>query len=239
MHLLKEVSFHKKTPVFEAAILMGGFGTRLQSISRGVPKPMMVVNGEPFVYILMRNLAASGCSKIYLSTHYQAAAIEKQIIADDPVDCDLVFVPEEEPMGTGGALKLVAKRMASENFIAMNGDTYSNLDLKDFFNKNKHEEFAIAGLSVRDSARYGALEIDRSNRLLGIREKSAKGPGIINSGTYLVSRQSLLEMKMEKFSFEKDYIDSVGRNAAVHVFEGDFIDIGVPEDYFFACGYFS
>ena len=58
--------------MFDAVILMGGFGTRLKS-AVGKPQTHDAVAGEPFVYILMRRLEAYGCKRIFLSLHYAAS----------------------------------------------------------------------------------------------------------------------------------------------------------------------
>ena len=61
---------------------------------------------------------------------------------------------------------------------------------------------------------------------------------MINSGTYLIKKAPLLEISLRKFSLEEMYIPSKIGAAKVHLFEGDFIDIGIPEDYQRACEYF-
>ena len=74
--------------MFEAVVLMGGFGTRLKSITGDTPKPMIEVADKPFVYHLLEKLEKAGCKKIILSLHYRAEHIKK-IIKDSPVGCEL------------------------------------------------------------------------------------------------------------------------------------------------------
>ena len=224
--------------MFEAVVLMGGFGTRLNSVSNGIPKPMMPVGGVPFVYVLLKKLEAAGCKKITFSLHYQADQIIKQITADSPVNCEMVFVTEDTPLGTGGALKFASNTISQSSFIALNGDTHSSLDYAKFFKEMMNNEFAIAGISVKSAERYGLLHFDDGHILTGITEKGFKGPGVINSGTYLISKSSLNEIEEEVFSFEEVFIPRYFGKAKVSVFEGDFIDIGIPKDYDLACEYF-
>lgn len=228
-----------KSLMFDAVILMGGFGTRLKSVSGATPKPMMPVAGEPFVYILLRNLEAAGCKRIFLSVHYAAEAIKRKILEDKPVTCELVFIYEDEPLGTGGALKHVAHHVPGEYFIALNGDTFSALDLQDFAAKNIGEELVIAGLTMADASRYGTLLVDDDSRLIDMSEKGVSGRAVINSGTYLIKKSPLIKMSLNAFSLEEIYIPSKLDVVKVHLFEGDFIDIGIPEDYQLACEYFS
>ena len=65
--------------MFEAVILMGGFGTRLKDVSGRTPKPMVLIGNQPFVYLLMRKLEAAGCLKIVLSLHFRAGYIIERI----------------------------------------------------------------------------------------------------------------------------------------------------------------
>ena len=225
--------------MFEAVILRGGFGTRLNSVSNGVPKSMMPVGGEPFVYVLLKKLQAAGCKRVVFALHYKADEIIKQITADSPVNCELVFVTEETPLGTGGALKFATKSVSDESFIALNGDTYSNLDYAKFFNETMNSEFAIAGISIESAERYGSLYFDDDHVLTGITEKGILGSAVINSGTYLISKSALTEIEEDVFSFEEVFIPRYFGKAKVSVFEGDFIDIGIPKDYHLACEYFQ
>tara|TARA_B100000900_G_C20435875_1_gene656967 strand:+ start:128 stop:805 length:678 start_codon:yes stop_codon:yes gene_type:complete len=223
--------------MFEAVILMGGLGTRLKSVSKGVPKPMMKVGGRPFVYSLLEKLEAAGCKRIVLSLHYQAEKIINQITQERPVNCEIVFVKEEQLLGTGGGLKLAAKSILSEKYIALNGDTFSSLDYQKFFLDNLEEEFVIAGIRVPNAKRYGSMSFNEMNILTGMQEKGMSGPAVINSGTYLISKSSILAVPKDQFSFEEEFISKSIDSAKVYLFSGDFIDIGIPEDYDRACAY--
>ena len=66
--------------MFEAVILAGGVGTRLKSISGNIPKPMVEINGIPFLYRLLGLLEKSGCSRVVLSLGYEAQYIIDRFI---------------------------------------------------------------------------------------------------------------------------------------------------------------
>ena len=59
-----------------AVVLAGGFGTRLQSVVRDLPKPMAVVAGRPFLTYVLEELIAHGFSRVILSTGYRHECIE-------------------------------------------------------------------------------------------------------------------------------------------------------------------
>jgi D-glycero-alpha-D-manno-heptose 1-phosphate guanylyltransferase len=221
--------------MFEAVILIGGLGTRLKSISGNTPKPMMPVAGKPFVYHLLKKLEKAGCRRIILSLCYQADMIKKTIQADAPVDCELIFVVEDKPLGTGGGLKLASESVSGDSFIAINGDTYCGIDYLDFYKKSSGEDLVIAGVRVQNAERYGSLNFDANYNLTNMREKGIVGPAVINSGTYLIAKSSIRSIKKSEFSFEKYFVPRYLDKTKVYLFKGDFIDIGVPDDYHLAC----
>ena len=57
-------------PPQQAIILCGGRGTRLHPFTDSMPKPMMPVNGRPFLEHLLEQLAASGIQRFLLLTGY-------------------------------------------------------------------------------------------------------------------------------------------------------------------------
>jgi len=214
---------------------MGGFGTRLKSVSGTTPKPMVLIGDEPFVYKLMKKLEAGGCSKIILSLHFRANYIIEKIRADCPVNCPVCFVVEDEPLGTGGGIKLAAKQITSEYFLAINGDTYCDINYADLYSQRDGFDLAIAGIHVKDINRYGFLDLDADMGIVALREKGASGEGYINCGTYLIKRQKVTDFPATKFSFEKDFIPTCNFPITSYLVNGMFVDIGIPKDYFYAC----
>ena len=225
--------------MFEAVILAGGFGTRLKSISGEIPKPMVEVAGLPFIYRLMALLDNSGCSKIVVSLGYRAEYIKRRIEADKPVKCSLEFSVEDEPLGTGGAIKKAAKCIKGDKFLVLNGDSFSDINYAEFFAAAQNVDLLISGVQVDDTARYGTLELGLGGAVLSLNEKGRTGPGVINSGIYVVKTKDLLAFKLDCFSFERDFIPLFNGTFSAHVSAGYFVDIGVPDDYYKACGYFK
>ncbi|MFA7311710.1 MAG: nucleotidyltransferase family protein [Shewanella sp.] len=221
--------------MFEAVILAGGQGTRLKSVTGNLPKPMVEVNGDPFLYILMRRLVDNGCSKIILSLCYQADYIIERIKKDKPVDCDIDFVVEEFPLGTGGAIKLASLGIRKNKFLVLNGDTLSKVNYLSLMDFSNDTDLVISGVYVADVSRYGTLIVDKLNNVLSMLEKGVNGPGIINSGIYVIKTDLIKNFPLSSFSFENDFVKDFNGSFKAFVSNGYFIDIGIPEDYYKAC----
>jgi D-glycero-alpha-D-manno-heptose 1-phosphate guanylyltransferase len=221
--------------MFEAVILAGGQGTRLKSVTGELPKPMVDVNGVPFLYRLMKRLEEQGCQRIVLSLCYRAGYIIACIHKDQPVDCAVDFAVEEQPLDTGGAIKYAAQYITTEKFVVLNGDTYSDVDYNELAEHAVTAGLVICGVHVEDVSRYGTLDIAENNTIKSMNEKGATGSGIINSGTYVITTNEITRFAKDIFSFERDYVKNYTGNFTAFISKGYFIDIGIPEDYHKIC----
>ena len=88
--------------------------------------------------------------------------------------------------------------------------------------------------TVQDFDRYGTVEINEENRIIGFKEKEFKKYGLINGGVYLIKKEIFRNINLpRKFSFEKHFLEKFYKklNFFGLPFDGYFIDIGIPEDY--------
>jgi NDP-sugar pyrophosphorylase family protein len=117
----------------------------------------------------------------------------------------------------------------------MNGDSFLQLDIRKFI-RFHHENGGLISMAVRrvsDAARYGTVDLDAHNRIVGFREKTgAHIHGIVNGGVYVFSREMLARIPDGPTSLETDIFPRM-LDCGVYAVEqsGMFIDIGTPEDY--------
>ena len=217
----------------DAVVLAGGLGTRLRSVVPNLPKPMAPVAGRPFLEILLTMLARKGVQRAVLSVGYRANVIQSHF-GPRFNGLELVYEVEAEPLGTGGALRAALARCQSKQALVVNGDTFLDLDVAELAARwQAHKRPLIVGRQMADTARYGRLRVDGS-RLTGFQEKGPSGPGLINTGHYLLPTNLLDACGLPSaFSFEADFITPRLAELELEVFEttGQFIDIGVPDDY--------
>ena len=87
-----------------AVILAGGFGTRVQHLLSGVPKPMAPVAGRPFLEWIVRYLAKQGVRRAIISTGYLADVVARHFDAQPVPQVKTICVAETEPLGTAGGI---------------------------------------------------------------------------------------------------------------------------------------
>ena len=109
-------------PIKECIILAGGLGTRLCSEVADLPKCMAPVAGKPFLHWVIAHLTAQKITSFVFSLGYMHETIEEYIQLNYP-QLQVKFSVENEPFGTGGAIKLALNKCEEENILVVNGDT--------------------------------------------------------------------------------------------------------------------
>ena len=226
--------------VKQAAILIGGKGTRLGDAVRDIPKPLLEVCGRPFVEHVMGNLRRFGFDHFVLLAGYQAAVVEDYYGGDsafaEELDARIDVVIEPEPLGTGGAL-LHAREHLHDEFLLLNGDSIFDFNYLDLCNCELEGEPGnwlgrVALLPVENATRYGFVDRD-GPRITAFREKPAEPQsGTINSGVYWLRREALEVIKTTPCSLEQEVFPTLVAEGRLmgREYTGYFIDIGIPED---------
>lgn len=219
----------------EAIILAGGLGTRLRSAVPDLPKCMAPINGVPFISYLINDLINEGVTNFIFSLGYKSELFISLLEEKLPMKNYLIVI-EDEPLGTGGAIKLACKKAKDENVIALNGDSLFKVNLKELmqFHLEKKSRCTLALKPMQNFERYGSVEIDAVQKINSFKEKQFITKGCINGGVYAIEVASFLQKSLEdKFSMEQDYLEKYSGEGNFYGFiqEGYFIDIGIPEDF--------
>ncbi len=219
--------------ITEAIILAGGLGTRLRSVVTDVPKCMAPIHDIPFLQFVIDYALKQGINKIILSVGYKKELIQ-QYFANKKLSFQLDYCEELEPLGTGGAVKKALEMCNTNDVLILNGDTFFEYSLNDFYKASPTADALIATTPMHNFDRYGSIITDAQNKITAFAEKRFTENGNINTGVYVINKEQFLSIKMnEKFSLEKDYFEAyLNKSNIVAVpTKGYFIDIGIPQDY--------
>ncbi|MHB8908659.1 MAG: nucleotidyltransferase family protein [Syntrophales bacterium] len=225
------------------AILVGGFGTRLKSVVNDRPKVMASINGRPFLTYILDQINEAGLKDVILCVGYMGKYIEAEM-GQKYRNLSLRYSYEHEPLSTAGALRNAQDLINSDTILIMNGDSYCQHNAGKFLSFHEKNN-AVASLLltfVGDTSRYGAVKINDHNHVLAFEEKgSFTGPGWINAGIYLIDRKIISEIPGRRYvSLEKEIFPSlIGKELYGFMNEGLFLDIGTPDDFAKAGGFFK
>lgn len=219
-----------------AVILVGGLGTRLGNLARGLPKPMVPVAGRPFLEYLVLQLHDAGFDRIVLASGHGAEAVRAHFGDGGAWGVSIAHSPEPEPLGTGGALCQAAALVDADRFLALNGDSYLAIDPGAVFAGVHDDVPAVLALrDVPNAARFGSVELTAAGSVKRFTEKtSLEGPGLVNAGIYAFARGVFDSLPPgQPSSLEHQLLPrlaSEGRLRGLR-FDAYFVDIGVPETY--------
>jgi D-glycero-alpha-D-manno-heptose 1-phosphate guanylyltransferase len=198
------------------------------------PKALVEVRGRAFLeWILLGLRRDHRVQHAVLATGHLGGMIEEHL-GREFCGIALTFSREDQPLGTGGALRLAATRTNSQRLLVLNGDTYCRFDMERLQNVQIRRS-AAATLwlnAVEDGHRFGTVMIEPDGRILGFEEKAAKdGPRLASSGVCLIDRHIVNGIQIgRRISLEHDLFPSlVGRGLYGVIGSGDFIDIGTPK----------
>lgn len=228
----------------DTLILCGGKGERLRSIVSDRPKPMATFGDEPFLSILMKYASGFGFRRFILSTGFMKEKI-KDYYDSKTFPWQILYSQEEEPLGTGGAVKKALGLIKSDFFLVMNGDSFCRVDLcafVDFHLANKAPASVVL-VKNADKSNCANITLDSSGRIVEFKEKtSSVNSAWLNAGIYIFRKEafSLVGTK-EKFSLEYDFFPQLIAKADCFGFKQDLklVDIGTVPGYKEAQNIFS
>lgn len=216
----------------QACILVGGKGTRLGNLTRVTPKPLLEIGqGMAFLDIVIEQAVRQGFNDVVLLAGYLGHLVQERYDGRRFGAGHVRVVVEPEPRGTGGAL-ISAQEILAPRFLLLNGDSFFDINLRALAAEASAYEALIALHRVCDPSRFGTVEL-KGKKILRFREKSAdvRGPALINAGIYALRESIIRCTGALPCSIEMDIFPSLsekGRLAGI-VYEGYFIDIGLPE----------
>lgn len=224
----------------EVLILCGGLGTRLSSISKGIPKGLMTgPSGSPFIHELIDQLSQSGFKNIVLALGYGSEDYVNFFRTQLQGDTFIRFSIEDSPLGTGGAIINALKEINTENFFVVNGDTYTTINYAEMleFHNKKNAQVTISGLELQKHRNdVGSIKYDeKTHALLEFSEKNNVSK-CVNAGVYIFKKEVFLSKNFEskRLSLEKEIIpEFISSKMRIYLYKflGKMSDIGTPERY--------
>ena len=223
-------------------LLAAGKSTRIHSVTKGGPKPLLEIDGDPIIHRNLRWLASQGLTDVYVNLHYKPDEIRAAVGDGSRFGVKVTYSPEEEILGTAGAVKNLAEELGDDTFVVVYGDNLLCTDLDAFerfhrarggdvsialFDRNTHPHTGIAG---------GRVVIGENGRV----ERFAEGAGdevspLVNAGVYFVEPSVLTTIPASTFyDFGKDvFPDLLGRDRPLygHLITGYCLGIDTPETH--------
>jgi mannose-1-phosphate guanylyltransferase len=221
----------------EAVVLVGGKGTRLRPLTLSAPKPMLPTAGVPFLAHLLSRIRSAGVRRVVLGTSYLAETFSEHFGDGSKLGLELVYVVEDQPLGTGGGIRNVAEHLTTDDVLVFNGDVLAGTDLNAVVGTHRDTgaDVTLHLVKVQDPRAYGCVPTDDSGQVLEFLEKTEDPPtDQINAGCY-VFRRSVIESipQGRPVSVERETFPGLlaaGSRVSGHVDNAYWRDMGTPAD---------
>ena len=114
--------------MIKVAILAGGLGKRLGSLTLDTPKSMIKINNKPFIEWQLNLLSKKGVREVVLCTSHYSQIIKDYVEDGKRFNIEVKYSDDgPDQLGTGGAIKN-AIDILGDSFMVMYGDSYLDID---------------------------------------------------------------------------------------------------------------
>ncbi len=217
----------------QVVVLAGGIGSRLRPWTNSIPKPLLPMLDMTLLERVVESVPTDMIDEIIVAGGYKVDLIETYF-REKEVDFDVRIVPEDEPLGTGGALGN-CRDVVSGTFACFNGDIVSSLNIEPLLELHRTNGGvgSLALWEVEDPTRFGIVGVDENNRITRFMEKPKPEEvfsNLINAGSYIFEDDVFDWMPKTRHSIERDVFPKLAEEKLLNgqEFEGYFIDAGTP-----------
>jgi len=220
----------------QAIILAGGLGTRLRPLTDNTPKPLLLIKGKPIMQYAIENLKKQGITNIILGISYHADKIKEYFGDGSKFGVNIQYSIEEEPLGTGGAVKQAVENI-KEPFILAWGDNLMDVNFNEMMEIHKRNNAVLTmALTPReDVEHFGAAKLE-GEKIIGFIEKPKREEApsnLINAGAFIINPDALDILPEGKSNIERECFEKIVEQGNVYSYkhEGQWFPTDTLEKY--------
>jgi NDP-sugar pyrophosphorylase family protein len=193
---------------------------------------MLPVAGRPILEHIIRRAKLQGFNHFVLAIHYLGHMIEEYFGDGERFGVQIVYLREQEPLGTAGALSLFIEKPAMP-FIVVNGDVISDIgfgELLDFH--GRHDAAATMAVRLHEMQHpFGVVRM-QGVEIIGFEEKPV-ARSHINAGVYVLAPSALdLLDRGEHCDMPSlfEQLQASGARTVAYPMHEPWLDVGRPAD---------
>lgn len=225
-------------------LLVGGFGTRLKPLTSETPKPMLPVAGLPVTEHQILAAKRAGIHTLVLATSYLSEVFTPYFGDGSAWGMKILYALEEEPLGTGGAIRNAAQmleleKLGDEPIVVFNGDVLSRHSIADqiIFHQSQGADATLHLIEVEDARAFGCVPTDADGRVTAFLEKMDNPiTNSINAGCYVFQPAVLDRIPLGVVvSIERETFPALvasGRPVFGYKEQAYWLDVGTPAALF-------
>ncbi len=214
----------------DLVILAGGKGSRISKLTRKKPKPLIHFKNKNFLSYLINHYAKYPFEKIFILAGYKGNQIFKKFNKKYANGIKIECLIEKNILGTGGALSQL-KNITSNDLVVINGDSFIDCNLNDFFKKKQiyNSMFLTLNKNYYTNSILANLSINKRS-FINFNGK------LMNAGIYYIKKNIYRKIIKKKTSLENEIITKLINVKKIKgkICKSEFIDIGTYKNLNFA-----
>lgn len=230
----------------QAVILAGGLGTRLRPFTDTTPKPMIQINGRPFLEYTIEALKWHSIIDILLLTGYLGEKIKTHFGNGKQYGVSISYSHEGEPIGIAGSLRLAYPQL-QDPFLLLYGDVYlpiNYLHFINYFNKKKKKALMAVfqsekNLVQKEYAKPHTVYVSKDGTILKCNTLKREPEFNYREAGVLLLKKEVIAL-ISEFNTEKEkhapfgdlLFNMLGHEREIIAYEAkkSFCEVGKPEE---------
>ena len=222
----------------KVVILAGGLGSRLEEITKVIPKPMVLIQKKPIILYVMRTFIKFGhCDFVialgykgekifeYFSKKKTTFLIKKKLKKGLKIElklfgkiCSITFLDTGQKTMTGGRLKRASKLIQDNKFFLTYGDGLGNINLSKLKNFHNSQNKMVTVTAVNPPARFGEI-ILKNNEVIDFTEKQPIKSSWINGGYFIITKKFINYIKNDKSILERYPLETIAKKKQLSAYK--------------------
>ncbi len=235
----------------KTVIMAGGKGTRISSVARDIPKPMIKIEGMPVLEHEILCLRDQGFTDFIITVSHLGHLIIEYFgdgnklspSTGEPFGVNIEYYVEDEPLGNAGALFKLKDKL-TDDFMLLNADAVFDIDFVRFVEYHKQKGGLVTLFTHPNSHPYdsGLLVADENNTVVKWLAKEDDRPNYyrnrVNAGLHIVSPK-ILERVVDtpKIDLDRQVLKPLAGTGTMFVYDSpEYVkDMGTPDRYEAVC----
>ena len=199
-----------------AVILVGGASSRMQPYITDRPKAMVEVGDKPILFWTLNWLKSHGIKKVVLGVAYKKEMIIDYVNQNN-FGLDIKISEHSIEGETGEGFRLAIDRYVDdEDFVAMNGDELTNLNLDNLIETHLKSEFVATMAISPMRSPFGIVEL-YGDTIIGFREKPLLTDKFVSAGVYVFNKK-IKQFLPEKGTIERTTFPALAEKSLVRAY---------------------
>lgn len=235
----------------KTVIMAGGKGTRISSIAKDIPKPMIMIEGKPVLEHEIECLKSQGFIDIIITVSHLGKVIMDYFgdgsgvspSTGKPFGVNIEYFFEEEPLGNAGALFKIKEKL-QEDFLLLNADAIFDVNFIRFVEYHKSHGGLVTLFTHPNNHPYdsGVIIADEDMAVQKWLTKEDNRPRFyknrVNAGLHVISPQVLdTEIDTAKIDLDRQILKPLEGTGKMYCYDSpEYVkDMGTPERYKMVC----